>query len=1301
MNKRELIKALFKNPTIKALYESGQFNAADINRAILTEASDIEESVKNFPVASRPSFAYNCRQGISRAFNKAKKERNFDAFLKTYADKIPYEKWDQISDDDKVTLTNYVKYIKETLIPEQIQIFQAEEAAKSTETTEDDKAAAAAQQKVDAAAETAINNTDQKLQGSEGEVSDVDETLKPYLAKYQQIIGNKLDSIMIEETDDNEDVKLKKSFIIFFLEKKVELDDSIDGDKQDSTFEGLAKLFAAKFDEGGTYAQEFANYFEGKKVEILEFLKTNESLEKFKSLSTSQGADQQDTETSESSVDPEVIAKLEKLLNEANPNLLPIVNKYPKFKELLAVEYVKALKEKPEDTATTPETSTPETSTATPSPQPATPASDTGGEVAGAMEESINRALSGIFLIENTDEDKTSPASTEGGTEDTKADTSTGQPVDADEVPKMLEVLKQLFINKNLAIDVDEIWKLSQQKEEPEDKRDAGEDVSPPDIAEFNENWTEVLMTFFGKNPNRSSFMKRLLLKSQAKMLYDVIDVLEQVTNSSEMSSLTDMNLDDEKEKRADKAQLQEVFPFSSDSTALELDTSPEGIAKSKGKPADEVEPEEVQPEPEQSQPEPQVQQDKVELPPKTRRIIKQDLQSMVDLLKQLKLAIKDYSINATRKSADPRFDGSKLKANMDGLLAQVQEDIYDLHSNLKPVDLAPEQEDENIEEALSGIILEEDDPERQAKIQLVRETYDNAKEEYIYVLMPSMEEGVWNKSQTSAKKILDILKKEEFISLFPTALKTSGGRVMTLGDAYKSMTALIQEFVETVRDIVLISKKKYISNTSLTQAKNKLEKISLEIAELFRVPSKFSEEEIKQAKEEEAKDPTKQAITDQPENNLEQGQEDHSPGTTTDEDSGTVADEDGETEEPPADEDGAPAGDTGAEPETSQEKFETFSKKNKLIGELAEIISQEDWNNDDEKLEALMAAQSYMSTYVEEQVIKNPELTDEQKEDIRKYLKDNIIGDTKNEGLIKESEDDKSTRRPDGSDPTEEPHPTDYGLSFLTLLGEKEQKILRSKTGLVKKLAKFIDENFKNLIKDYSDEQYLAKISVPVETKMKDLDLKNFDGKKEIQNFWTFVADLFGKLNLEEDIQYFEEASNKKYGKFSTNARALIKKLDDPYKTADALKYDDVNNLEREMKSFLEFILKNKLSVDQSKLEQDSALKNRFVFIVDSFGKNLRHESNKVSLTKQLAPFMRFTRRLKKNTRRGQWYRSSFLSDITKEFERIIDEKNLVNYIEKSNHNPQPSSFDPFEESLEKALKPIIETMLKEHYNY
>ena len=38
MKKIDLIKALFKDPTIKALYDTGHFNATDINRAILSEA---------------------------------------------------------------------------------------------------------------------------------------------------------------------------------------------------------------------------------------------------------------------------------------------------------------------------------------------------------------------------------------------------------------------------------------------------------------------------------------------------------------------------------------------------------------------------------------------------------------------------------------------------------------------------------------------------------------------------------------------------------------------------------------------------------------------------------------------------------------------------------------------------------------------------------------------------------------------------------------------------------------------------------------------------------------------------------------------------------------------------------------------------------------------------------------------------------------------------------------------------------------------------------------------------------------
>ena len=90
MNKKELIKALFKNPTIKALYESGHFDASDINRAILMEASEdkkdttslikqIEEKIKQL---TTQRTALQRRIGNLKSSGRAKeakpdvKERN-------------------------------------------------------------------------------------------------------------------------------------------------------------------------------------------------------------------------------------------------------------------------------------------------------------------------------------------------------------------------------------------------------------------------------------------------------------------------------------------------------------------------------------------------------------------------------------------------------------------------------------------------------------------------------------------------------------------------------------------------------------------------------------------------------------------------------------------------------------------------------------------------------------------------------------------------------------------------------------------------------------------------------------------------------------------------------------------------------------------------------------------------------------------------------------------------------------------------------------------------------------------------
>jgi len=1280
MNKRELIKALFKDPTIKALYESGHFDASDINRAILTETEETNAA----PSAASTSTDNTENSGDETTSNTndsdgVKKEYMILARLivstNTLINKPEFVK-EQADFLKSLGDENFLKELVKTYLNVSNQTDQTNRVNNLIDKYAKDESIKPLQQQI-AKLKVSLGKIQGKLTTPSEEPSNVsvnqyvdglanefdEKATKPALQKLTQWSYETANS-------DAKNMSILKAFIAYAAQNKKPVNESEQEVQRNVFLDASVRQFVQELESNGV-GEDLLTLARS----ILEKAATNKGFQEiFEDLKDNMNLPA-------SSPEEESIQKKRQQLLQRASSALALLNieNSELLKNDVFMIFMGSVLEKE-------------------------------GVIREAEEQLESYVEKYLPQLENEETRKEFYI-----TQEEVGDLKTFLETNKDNVDKIITAaIKATKDNKDPSMD----------------------DESPPELAEFQENWTEVLMTFFGKNPKKSSFMRRLLLSSQAEMLYGVIKVLQDISDPEKMASYTDMNQDDEREKKAEKPETPDstpAQPANSETAAEENPTNDQtttdetvrealrdmipsirtgtgmNLNNSEPNKPDDTEVEDPQTEPDQPQPEPEAQSDKVELPAKTRRIIKQDLQSMVDLLRQVKKAIGSYSQYSTQKSGDPRFDGSTLKKDMDNLLAQVQDDIYDLWSNLKPVELAPEEDDSSLEEALSGIVLEDADPERQEKIKLVREVYDKAKEEYIYTLMPSMKGNDWGKSQTSAKQILDILKKDEFISLFPTVTKTTGGRVMTLGEAHDSMKQIIQEFIETVRDIVLISKTKYISSTSLTQAKRNLLYISREIAALFRVPSKFSTDEIKQAKEEESTKPENQAITPEPTENLENAPEDNDPGPTSPEG------DQPEGDQPEGDQPEDPAADEEPTSETSQQKFERFSKENKLIGELAKIISAENWTDDDEKLEALMAAQSYMSTYVEQQVIKNSELTDDQKKDIKKYLKDNIIGDTKNEGLIKESEDDKSTRRPDGSDPTEEPHPTDYGLSFLTFLGEKEQKILRSKTGLVKKLAKFIDENFKNLIKDYSNNQYIEKIKKPVGTKMQQLNVKYFGGKKQIQDFWTLAAKTLGELFKAKSLNEYGDYSlggydyslpePKSYGKLDSFGDAAFKST---FRLRN-FDRDDRNNLYGRMTELFEYIVKSNAPQKVETYKDGSTKKyaamnelqeRRMEYVSNAWAAALLEKSKDINLRKQFGPFMRFIKKFQKKNKTWYEQNSNGMKQIRDELERIIKEKGLFDYIMKSNHDPH-SDDGTFDESLEKALKPIIEAMLKEHYNY
>ena len=188
MKKIDLIKALFKDPTIKALYESGNFNASDINRAILTEASDMEEAKRGeFYVGKdgTPAIALRNNIGVNLAgvaikhLRDKKDPSKVQAAIKRLEGYPRTFKIEQAEGYEEV-FEKYVAFQIDRLKKE-LQIFQADQKAEKTGDSDKKKQAAAAQQNLDKQVDNADKKVDQTLdagsKGSEGGV-DVDEAFR-------------------------------------------------------------------------------------------------------------------------------------------------------------------------------------------------------------------------------------------------------------------------------------------------------------------------------------------------------------------------------------------------------------------------------------------------------------------------------------------------------------------------------------------------------------------------------------------------------------------------------------------------------------------------------------------------------------------------------------------------------------------------------------------------------------------------------------------------------------------------------------------------------------------------------------------------------------------------------------------------------------------------------------------------------------------------------------------------------------------------------------------------------------------
>ena len=405
----------------------------------------------------------------------------------------------------------------------------------------------------------------------------------------------------------------------------------------------------------------------------------------------------------------------------------------------------------------------------------------------------------------------------------------------------------------------------------PKVEPEADADLGLLATEEMDAAWTTTLNAFFGKDPTRSSFMRQFLLKNQASMLYGMIDVLGKI--------ITGGAGDEERAYTGEKTQVkQKEEPTLPPAEAEKKEEPSKTDTTSTDTSVDDGEEEvKVQSESLEEQVINEIfgmfggkdNEDKeIKFSPKSTKLMRQDLEAMVDLLRSLKTDIGQYKKYSTSSSVDPRFDGSTLKRAMDAKLKVVQQSIAHL---TKVIDLEVQSQQDQLkadgaQAGQDSVDLQEaSGSDRKVRIAEVEKVYNEMRRQYLKGLKVSLSRNDAEEAKAGAKELKDyVMGQETFMSYFPSNIITSSGGVMTLGDAHKSMVDIIGPFIETIRDIVTITKTQKVSESNLQQAIGNLVMISNAIESMFKVPSLIDREFMKKYIEAAKQNPENQPLTNE-----------------------------------------------------------------------------------------------------------------------------------------------------------------------------------------------------------------------------------------------------------------------------------------------------------------------------------------------------------------------------------------------------------------------------------------------------
>lgn len=224
----------------------------------------------------------------------------------------------------------------------------------------------------------------------------------------------------------------------------------------------------------------------------------------------------------------------------------------------------------------------------------------------------------------------------------------------------------------------------------------------------------------------------------------------------------------------------------------------------------------------------------------KTKVALKRQLAALADILVEAKYVAKEYEEYATRTSVDPRYDGSKLKEHLNNILGHIQEENRRLVLILRQWVEQYAQETADMEK-----LNEEESDERNQKVKITREAFNNMGQLYVRSLKTSLQENDQEDAIIAAKEMLEIAKT--IIPYFPKGMvHGTTGEVVSVKDAATALIAQVKSYKKVLRDIYETVKDDAIAPAHVRQMLERIKIICKTIDDNFDVPCKISEKDTK-----------------------------------------------------------------------------------------------------------------------------------------------------------------------------------------------------------------------------------------------------------------------------------------------------------------------------------------------------------------------------------------------------------------------------------------------------------------------